>query len=250
MSQPTLKFYACSPDEKNIIVETGPTESHEFLMDSVYDGRVSNLWQGISAYNESWTTTLWSSDPTESYDILVTPRGDFSIPRTALKQHSIVKVLRTTRSNSAYYKVKIKPTVIVRTTDDFRAMSVKRRRCYYSHEVKLGYYPEYSEANCILECAWKEAAKICGCVPWFLKDHFLEKKMCEVFGNMCFRDVIDRRYETKEKPCYADCLEDCEKVEFQLEATKKSFRPYGNALTNYKFYCNSGASMLISESRE
>lgn len=235
-----LKISSMISEDEHIIQETGPKFGQEFLIDSVYDNRVSNIQHATSVHSANETLGLWTSKVPLTYDILVTPRGDFSIPRTALEVNSIVTLKKTTRRDTAFHEIKIKPSVIVRTTEDFRSMSVKRRKCYYRHEVKLDYYPEYSEANCVLECAWKEGANKCGCIPWFLKDQFKNMKFCEVFGNICFKDIIDRRYETKEKACHAACLDDCEKVEFQLEQSRKPLKPYATFFTGNNFYCNTG----------
>lgn len=58
------------------------------------------------------------------------------------------------------------------TTKDFRGMSLSNRKCLYQDEQRLKWFPNYSEGNCILECGWNNAAKTCGCVPWYLKEYF------------------------------------------------------------------------------
>lgn len=54
---------------------------------------------------------------------------------------------------------------------------------YISDEKRLSYYPEYSEANCYLECAWRAGAGACGCVPWYLLRLFPRSDVCELAGN-------------------------------------------------------------------
>ena len=75
----------------------------------------------------------------------------------------------------------------VKTTNDFKSMGIERRNCLFPDEKELDFFPEYSEANCALECAWKRARMECNCVPWFLKRLFPEDSMCEITGNDCFR---------------------------------------------------------------
>lgn len=84
-------------------------------------------------------------------------------------------------------------TNIVKTTDEFRSLSPKKRNCLYPKEKHLDFFPEYSETSCVLECAWSRAARECGCVPWFLRGHFPDRPMCELTGNACFRSIVDDR---------------------------------------------------------
>lgn len=85
-------------------------------------------------------------------------------------------------------------------------MSPERRGCYYPDERHLDTSDGYTRENCVLECGWKRAASACACVPWFLKGHFPDQSVCEIFGNECFREVVDK----KDESCNADCLADCD----------------------------------------
>lgn len=60
---------------------------------------------------------------------------------------------------------------VANTTAEFMQLSSSQRGCYFEDEVKLDFFPQYSKANCLLECAWNRAKHECGCVPWFLKEH-------------------------------------------------------------------------------
>ena len=75
----------------------------------------------------------------------------------------------------------------MKTTSDFKGMGIERRNCLFPGEKELDFFPQYSEANCALECAWKRARTECNCVPWFLKTLFPEDVICEITGNDCFR---------------------------------------------------------------
>lgn len=48
--------------------------------------------------------------------------------------------------------------------------------------------------------------------------------MCEIYGNKCFKDLIDSRYEKLEETCLTKCLPDCEIAEFQLKREEKTTR--------------------------
>lgn len=109
---------------------------------------------------------------------------------------------------------------VLKTTEDFRALSPEKRRCLFPQELELDIFPEYSEANCVLECAWRLASERCQCVPWFLKPQFPKAVMCEAFGNRCFRHLVDNRYK-EENPCSSQCPDDCETYEFQPETSTR-----------------------------
>ncbi len=94
-----------------------------------------------------------------------------------------------------------------------------KRNCYFEGEVELDLFPIYHEANCVLECAWRFAESSCGCVPWFLKDSFPLTPMCEIYGNRCFKAIVDERYD-RHLPCDRTCLPDCNKVHYVVSRDK------------------------------
>ena len=81
-------------------------------------------------------------------------------------------------------------------------MSLAKRKCLYSNEKKLSYFPTYSEPNCFLECSWERAKESCGCVPWYILSLFPNTHLCERFGNNCFKEAITKRYQVKSEQIY------------------------------------------------
>ena len=79
----------------------------------------------------------------------------------------------------------------------------------------------YSKANCILECAWKEAAEDCGCVPWYLKRNFADSRMCELLGNACFKRMVGDRERSLRDRCEDKCPRDCETTEFEIKMEER-----------------------------
>ncbi len=70
------------------------------------------------------------------------------------------------------------------STDAFKAMNPKQKNCYLPKcEKQLKMFEEYSEADCMLECAWDLGTKLCQCIPWYLSDKYPNDQVCEVFGN-------------------------------------------------------------------
>lgn len=172
----------------------------------------------------------------EGVDVVLTSRGDFALGRLDSEVDSVIEV---TGNFQNVYDLKIAFTNAVRTTPEFRDMDPLKRNCLYPDETRLDFFPVYSEANCRLECAWKHAAETCHCVPWFLMDHFPSQSMCEVFGNQCFKTMVDKRFEEPVKQCQKDCPHDCEITEFNVEPVPTYY--------NLKTLCQNGKKDMEAE---
>ena len=85
----------------------------------------------------------------------------------------------------------------MRTTDEYKSMSLSKRKCFYPDEdgAPVSYFPTYSESNCFLECSWERAKNLCGCSPWYLLSLFKGSSLCERLGNWCFKEAIEKRYQ-------------------------------------------------------
>ena len=105
-------------------------------------------------------------------------------------------------------------------------MHPTKRNCYYENEKDLDFFPVYSEPNCALECAWKQARDICDCVPWFLMRSFKHAAMCESYGNMCFKEIIDTRYNDDfgDLLCMDSCLQDCNEYSYSVALSKSTYK--------------------------
>ncbi len=101
-------------------------------------------------------------------------------------------------------------------TNDLAGTSPNRRRCYLGDEKQLELFPQYSDGNCFLECAWRMALDKCSCAPWFLVELLGAEQMCDVHDNVCFREVVDNRLNGGEMymSCREECLPDCKKITY------------------------------------
>ena len=154
-------------------------------------------------------------------DVYLTPPNHYAIGPLQDEETSQFTWMSPLDDNDApWYQVKIELSYISTTTKEFRNMKAKTRECFYTDEIKLKYFPVYSEPNCLLECAWELAFEKCKCVPWFLIDYFKGAPTCEIYGNKCFANIVDQRYEMY-IPCKAECLQDCERVEYKYVHTKQ-----------------------------
>lgn len=188
-----------------------------FLFDSHSKDRVIQFGR-LSSSSKVWVTPEYSYP----YEVMLTPRGDFTIGKLATEKNAVSLVGNQFTMQAEISALAITFATVVKTTKEFRAMDPSKRNCLYPDEKKLVYYPQYSEANCMLECAWNQAEKACQCVPWFLKELFPRAHMCELFGNKCFKDMINARYRKQMRGiCQPVCLPDCETTEFQVNHPRR-----------------------------
>ena len=77
----------------------------------------------------------------------------------------------------------------------------------------------YTESNCNLECAWQEAATVCGCKPWYVPS--LEgEKMCFVLGNICFEKMMNKIEKVgPQLPC--NCPKDCVYSKYSMSVSDR-----------------------------
>ena len=196
-------------DEPEVIEETGVNGGNGFVFD---ESKTESHFLTL-AHSQYWTP-----HDTALYDILITPKGNFAVGQLATKANSEA-LMGDMFPRNIYKMVKIYFTNIVRTTKEFRNLDPAKRNCLFKDEASLEHFPVYTEANCMVECAWRHAKEICLCVPWFLKGYFPEVPLCELFGNKCFRDVVDTRYKRLTGLCRNQCLPDCEITEFTIKKT-------------------------------
>lgn len=166
---------------------------------------------------------------------MMTPRGRFALGKTANRLTSVASLPVNADNKILFNRVKVIPSLAIGGTDDFGSMSVSQRKCYYANEKELKHFGHYNQANCFLECAWELATETCQCVPWFLNNLYHDQPICEHFGNLCFKDVVDRRYKDSQgSHCYEGCLNDCETFEFEIEWERKG------GLASPYVYCKEG----------
>ena len=98
----------------------------------------------------------------------------------------------------------------------------------------------YTESNCNLECAWQEAASVCGCKPWFVPSLEAEK-MCFLLGNICFEQIMNL-IENEERQLKCDCPRDCVYSKYSMSVSDRvikerlTTRRWTNASNGDGFY--------------
>ncbi len=83
---------------------------------------------------------------------------------------------------------------ILDSTEAFKGMDPSHKKCYLAKgEKTLKHSEQYSEADCMLECAWDLAKEHCKCVPWYMSKMYPSDQMCETFGNRLVK-ANDEKY--------------------------------------------------------
>lgn len=69
----------------------------------------------------------------------------------------------------------------------WRRLTVDERKCALRSEIKLRFFAEYHQQNCVIECRIFVMQKVCGCVPFYL---FREKDtlVCDFKQIPCLSD--------------------------------------------------------------
>ena len=102
--------------------------------------------------------------------------------------------------------------------DNFKKIPIDIRKCNFPDEGSLELFDYYTESNCQLECAWREAADICGCKPWYVPS--TGEEMCFVLGNVCF-DQIMKKIESGDKKLGCECAKDCVYSRYSMSLTDR-----------------------------
>lgn len=162
--------------------------------------------------------SLFEDNQPEYNDVQILQSGQFGIPKTSSEKMAVATLPVDTISRGCHFssEVSITPVLMLRGTPEFRAMDMSKRKCLYPDEKKLSLSEDYSQANCYLECAWRKAIETCRCVPWFMKEKHPEIDMCDQFGNICFKNTLDARYESDDETCATQCPNECENLEFEV----------------------------------
>ncbi|XP_037725196.1 sodium channel protein Nach [Drosophila subpulchrella] len=100
------------------------------------------------------------------------------------------------------------------TTDDARQLSIGQRKCIFSDEVKLNYFPDaYTFSSCMKQCRMNKAIKLCKCNPPFYKP-IANVPMCMVKDFDCLDEF--KTNITNIKDCL-QCELSCSKTVFNID---------------------------------
>lgn len=66
----------------------------------------------------------------------------------------------------------VEPDLIL-TSEDVRAFTPEKRKCFMANEQPLSYFKVYTQSNCILECLTNVTLRKCNCVAFHMPSKFL-----------------------------------------------------------------------------
>ena len=115
----------------------------------------------------------------------------------------------------------------ISTTKRFDDMKLADRKCRLKHEnddMKL--MKSFSKSGCEFECAIRKASYTCHCLPWSIPRKDFNFKMCDMLGNVCFRNTFNSLKTYKD----CNCMNDCQATTY---AISESSRP----IINWKDFC-------------
>ncbi|CAD7091134.1 unnamed protein product [Hermetia illucens] len=106
------------------------------------------------------------------------------------------------------------------TTEDAKQLSIGQRKCVFSDEIKLDFFPnEYTFSGCMKECRIKKCIKMCRCIPPFYKP-LPNVPYCKVEQLECLAKYKDNI--TNIRDCQK-CELSCSKTVYDVEKLNKDF---------------------------
>ena len=108
--------------------------------------------------------------------------------------------------------------------EDIQVIKPEDRNCLFSNENRLmKLHQQYSQANCLFECALFTAQNVSGlfCTPWFFPFQDSKFKMCNPSKS---KQLIHEMENGVSSDSCSHCLPDCNQVVYQKSVTNQQFR--------------------------
>ncbi|XP_058458184.1 sodium channel protein Nach-like [Malaya genurostris] len=132
--------------------------------------------------------------------------GPYEIP-------SYLKKLIVTLATNAFLTITFKP-VIITADSTIQDLYVQQRRCRFSHESNLEFYPNYySHSLCLLDCRLRLFLDHCSCLPYFYNVN-AQVPVCRPKELQC---IVDHLGEIRRSLSSCGCLKDCNTISFTLQ---------------------------------
>jgi amiloride-sensitive sodium channel len=99
------------------------------------------------------------------------------------------------------------------------ALPISDRGCVFSDEIKMRFFPNYNENNCVVECKMEKIIQLCDCLPYFYYNTE-NTELCDVKKLQCiienrkFLKKLKRPENVTEKDCV--CPTQCDSTTFQI----------------------------------
>ena len=115
----------------------------------------------------------------------------------------------------------ITPSVL-ESTEAVKQLMPTERGCQFPHESENSkIFSVYSHSGCIFECLWQQAADNCKCYPWKYPMPGNISEMCDLLGNICFKNILSQH--TRVLNC--SCKPDCSQVNYDYFIVQEDLNP-------------------------
>ena len=126
--------------------------------------------------------------------------------------------------------IKVQAMEVVPSQDMQKLSYGERGGRFKDENEDLEIFSSYSQSACEFEYKLKIAEELCRCIPWYYPSKMdkLRYKVCDLYGNYCFKTAMNQIENVPEKTCLPTC--------YQLRFTSTTELIKSNA----KEICNKG----------
>ena len=113
-------------------------------------------------------------------------------------------------------------TVQLKSSKELYSVSLSARKCKFPDETSgLSLFKIYTQSNCWTECLVRNVAGFCGCTPWSFPVLENGPRICDYFGNACFKFRAKGFNYTR----LCDCPFDCEGERYSVNVMQTKLDP-------------------------
>lgn len=113
-------------------------------------------------------------------------------------------------------EVLIKP-VVIKASENIRAMDLQDRKCYFDNEFRLKYFKHYTKYHCDMEVLSDTTFERCGCVPFnYIRNQSMN--ICSIYEWFCAIAASTVVLEGKGNTEFSQhCLPLCDSISYDVE---------------------------------
>ena len=214
--------------DKNLAIEE---ESVQTSLDMV---PIAGEEQGLTLILDAHKDLLTSGTVTDNFNGFVakiTSKNEYPM----MRKHSLM--IKPGQVN----KIAIS-AVNIKADKKIRTLSTATRQCYFNDEHPLEMHKQYSQQNCIIECALnysyhQVASRRQGqvkCSPWFYPVADQKLKICNPWEKKDFQKILGK---VTYKECNY-CLPDCEGIIFESKIDRAALKKCDHTNLGANLFCN------------
>ena len=115
--------------------------------------------------------------------------------------------------------IDVEPIEVV-AEESLRDVPISKRNCRFADEYEgvMEIFNFYSQSACNFECLLRDTRKICQCTPWNMPTPIDDQPICDIYGNICFDNIMQQQIRLANCTCPIDC----NTVRFRTSISQKS----------------------------